>query len=341
MQPGLRNKQATFFLGLTLLAAVWTNVWTEHRFGDVFPKIYSVTYLPRGQMLDFLSIGFRETMADIIYLWAIQFYGSMENPLRAKYIHKIFELIAELDPLFVDAYRLGALICFFEEHRLEDCAIPILDLGLKNNPNSWEISVDAGYYYWLTAHQLVAYASTTLSADIPLTSTTDDIFTLSRLRASPSGTSPELYARLRKRYLDRAYNYFMHASRVPHAPLWTRSWLARLRGEAGNIREALAVWRAIYRTARKDSLTWKVARSHIHDLQLWLQAQEIQKWWTQFVRTMGRSPASLEELRNIGYTGPLRDPYGRPFRYNPVFNRIEPHPESLIFSGTVSRPYIW
>ncbi|GBC85012.1 hypothetical protein HRbin11_01453 [bacterium HR11] len=280
-------------LGLTFALQVAWNYHTERRFGAAFPTVYAVLYLPRGTLLDLISLGFRQALADVIYLWSIQFYGSYENPLRYQYIHKIYTLIAELDPLYRDPYRLAGLICVFEEHRLYDCALPILDLGLKNNPDAWEIAVDAGYYSWYQG-----------------------------------------------RDYKKAYEYFDKASRIPGAPPWTISWKARLKGEVGRLEDALALWRYVAETA-PDSFTGRVAKSHIHDLQLWIQAREIQQWVERFVALRGYVPQDLRALRSIGYRGPLTDPEGRPFRYNPQMARVEPHPDSLIFKTHLLRQRPW
>ncbi|MCS7312484.1 MAG: tetratricopeptide repeat protein [Acidobacteria bacterium] len=280
-------------LGLTFALQIAWNYRTERHFGAAFPTIYSVLYLPRGTLLDLISMGFRQTLADVIYLWSIQFYGSYENPIRYQYIHKIYTLIAELDPLYRDPYRLAGLICVYEERRLYDCALPILDLGLRNNPDAWEIAVDAGYYSWYQA-----------------------------------------------RDYKKAYEYFDKASRIPGAPPWTISWKARLKGEMGRLEDALALWRYVAETA-PDSFTGRVAQSHIHDLQLWIQAQEIQRWVDRFYQRYGFIPRDLTALRQIGYTGPLTDPEGRPFRYNPAMARVEPHPDSLIFQSHLFRQRVW
>lgn len=94
-------------------------------------------YLPNGKYLKILSIGHSNVVADLIYLWAIQYYSNYERKYRKQYIEHVFsEVITELDPHYVDAYWLGALILIVEGRDL-DAGLRLLEKGAALNPDNW------------------------------------------------------------------------------------------------------------------------------------------------------------------------------------------------------------
>ena len=94
-------------------------------------------YLPNGKFLRVASLGQAPLLADLIYIWAIQFYSNYEREDRFRYVNHVFsEVIAELDPHYVDAYWLGALILIVEDHDL-DGGLALLDQGFAANPEKW------------------------------------------------------------------------------------------------------------------------------------------------------------------------------------------------------------
>lgn len=111
------------------------------------PKIpgASVIYLPSGKYLKYATFGFSSLAADLIYLWAIQYYSTYTIVDRFKYLEHIFSVIAELDPHYQDPYEVGALIAIYEGKDLE-LALKILDLGLAKNPDQWIFPFQAGHY---------------------------------------------------------------------------------------------------------------------------------------------------------------------------------------------------
>jgi tetratricopeptide (TPR) repeat protein len=104
-----------------------------------------IIYIPSGKYLKFATFGFSSLMADLVYLWAIQYYGNEEISNRYDYLLHVFGIIAELDPRYIDPYEIGALIALYD---LRDVALAlkILDLGLEKNPAQWIFPFEAGHY---------------------------------------------------------------------------------------------------------------------------------------------------------------------------------------------------
>ena len=104
----------------------------------------SIIYIPSGKFLKYATFGYSALAADLIYLWAIQYYSTPTIDDRFDHLAHIFSIIAELDPHYVDPYEVGALIAVQEAHD-PGTAFRILDLGLEKNPDQWIFPFDAGH----------------------------------------------------------------------------------------------------------------------------------------------------------------------------------------------------
>jgi tetratricopeptide (TPR) repeat protein len=105
----------------------------------------SIIYLPSGKYLKYATFGYSSLLADLIYIWAIQYYSSYDIPDRFKYLEHIFSIISVLDPHYLDPYELGAMIAIYEAHDAE-LAFRILDMGYEKNPQEWIFPYIAGHY---------------------------------------------------------------------------------------------------------------------------------------------------------------------------------------------------
>ena len=105
----------------------------------------SVIYLPKAKYLKYVTFGYDEILADLVYIWAVQYYSNYSIFNRFQYLDHIFEVIAELDPSYVDPYDIGAIIAVYEAKDLA-LAFNILDRGLEKNPDEWLFPFMAGHY---------------------------------------------------------------------------------------------------------------------------------------------------------------------------------------------------
>jgi len=105
----------------------------------------SIIYIPSGKYLKYATFGYSSLAADLIYIWAIQYYSTYTVIDRFKYLEHIFSIIAELDPRSTDPYEVGALIAYYEAKDLK-LAYKIMDLGLEKNPDQWIFPFEAGHY---------------------------------------------------------------------------------------------------------------------------------------------------------------------------------------------------
>jgi tetratricopeptide (TPR) repeat protein len=107
------------------------------RMAHALPETEELLYLPNGKHLRIMSLGHASLLADLIYLWAIQHYSNYEQKQRQRYVEHVFaDVITELDPHYVDAYWLGALILVVESGDV-DAGIALLEKGADRNPDKW------------------------------------------------------------------------------------------------------------------------------------------------------------------------------------------------------------
>ena len=109
----------------------------------------SIIYVPSGKFLRYATFGFRSLAADVIYLWAIQYYSTPTIDDRFDHLDHIFAIINELDPRYQDPYEVGALIAVQEARDLR-AAFAILDRGAANNPDQWIYPFNAGHIALMT-----------------------------------------------------------------------------------------------------------------------------------------------------------------------------------------------
>ena len=126
---------ATLLVGT--LVGVATSARELERLEPARLRSAELLYLPNGRYLRALSLGHASLLADLIYLWAIQYYSEYGTQDRFRYVRHVFgDVIAELDPHYIDAYWLGAMILTVEAHDLPG-GLALLDRGIERNPDRW------------------------------------------------------------------------------------------------------------------------------------------------------------------------------------------------------------
>src|SRR5882672_209299 len=109
------------------------------------PGSHPLLYLPSGKYLHFVALGFDGLLADVIYLWSIQYYGNYQIQDRYSYLEHIYgDVISELDPHYLDPYLIGSLI-MNSEARQPEMALRLLDKGIARNPDRWILAFEAGF----------------------------------------------------------------------------------------------------------------------------------------------------------------------------------------------------
>lgn len=130
----------------TLVAATMAAEGRLHELTIARPAGSHLLYLPSGRYLRAIAPGYREVLADAIYLWSIQYYANYRPDERAKYLEHIYGgVITELDPHYQDPYVIGAMIMALEAEDVE-MALRLLEKGMEANPTNWLFPLEAGFY---------------------------------------------------------------------------------------------------------------------------------------------------------------------------------------------------
>ncbi len=130
---GRRRMGLCAVTGLLLAVLVQSRIEGVRRSSGVHPLLY----LPSGKYLRVMALGFDGLLADVLYLWSIQYYGNYDIRDRYDYLEHIYDqVITELDPHYLDPYLIGALI-MTSEARQPEMALRLLDKGFERNPDQW------------------------------------------------------------------------------------------------------------------------------------------------------------------------------------------------------------
>lgn len=132
------------------------------------PKLQRMSYLPDGNILKVAALGYREVVADVLWLQVIQAMGDKRvSTETGQWIYRALDVVTTLDPKFVRAYEAGAhALCTIvvmpeESNRL-------LEKGIRHNPQEWRLPFLLGFnlYFELGDNHKAAEAMT-LAARIP------------------------------------------------------------------------------------------------------------------------------------------------------------------------------
>ena len=138
-------------LGLILLAgsSVLLHLLDGQR--TAVARAEQLAYLPKGDYLKLAVLGYRQVVADLIWLQAVQHIGAKrDTQLGYTWTYHAVDVLTDLDPTFVPPYQATGLFLGVLVGRQEE-GLAILDKGIRHNPSSWHLPFLAGYvsYYEL------------------------------------------------------------------------------------------------------------------------------------------------------------------------------------------------
>jgi tetratricopeptide (TPR) repeat protein len=146
-KPAAARGSATLLLVLFLLGTCASFMALKRKTDSIARKKVpgsSIIYIPSGKFLKYATFGYSSLAADLIYIWAIQYYSTPTIDDRFNYLDHIFAIISELDPRYLDPYEVGAMIATNEARDIT-IAFKILDNGIEKNPKEWLLPFDAGH----------------------------------------------------------------------------------------------------------------------------------------------------------------------------------------------------
>jgi hypothetical protein len=140
---------ASFALAVTVHADVQTR-------REAFPPETDISYVPPAEQLKWMSVGYREALADLLWIRALVFAGEHIGKVDIEATDRFVDGITVLSPRFKRAYLWGGITAVYgasgtitRDH--VDRAIRIYRRGLERFPESHEMLYAAGM---LLTHQV-------------------------------------------------------------------------------------------------------------------------------------------------------------------------------------------
>jgi tetratricopeptide (TPR) repeat protein len=141
-----------------LLIGSLTALWPVQRALDLergpAAETSDVLYLPSGNLLRQLSVGYQALLADIYWTRVVQYFGRkrLAQSTRFDVLGPLLRITTDLDPRLIIAYRYGSV--FLAEKPPGGAgrpaeALELLRRGIVRNPQYWRLWEDLGFiYYW-------------------------------------------------------------------------------------------------------------------------------------------------------------------------------------------------
>ena len=142
-------------LALAAAAAVpFVQARVDATLGD-FRAQNEVLYLWKGSQVKRLVPGFEHLAADIYWLRTVQYFGGervFAKDKRFDLLYPLIEITTTLDPKMEIAYRYGAVF-LAEQFPIgagrPDLGIAVLERGVQNNPMSWRLRQELGFFHFV------------------------------------------------------------------------------------------------------------------------------------------------------------------------------------------------
>jgi hypothetical protein len=119
-----------------------------------FHELADALYLPSGETLRHVSLGYEGLLADIYWTRVVQYFGRkrLSHATRFELLGPLLRITTALDPHLLVAYRYGSI--FLAEKPpwgagQPEEALQLVRRGIVANPSYWRLWQDLGFiYYW-------------------------------------------------------------------------------------------------------------------------------------------------------------------------------------------------
>ncbi len=108
-----------------------------------------LAYYPSGRSLGPATLGHAETVADLAWLRAVQYYGEHRHTdNQFVHLYHVFDILTSLAPRFESAYVFGAF-ALAQEGADFPLAEKLMMKGLDRNPASGRLAFELGFLYYV------------------------------------------------------------------------------------------------------------------------------------------------------------------------------------------------
>jgi hypothetical protein len=130
---------------------------------EQFPADQDVLYLPPAHYLGAMSFGYREALADLIWIRAVIFAGDRVGAANYSWIMEYLEAIYTLAPEFRRPYAWGGVAFIYSggavDRGMVDRALQLYDRALEHFPEDHELLFAAGMLLTRDVQMLPGYTS--------------------------------------------------------------------------------------------------------------------------------------------------------------------------------------
>ncbi len=111
-----------------------------------------LSYLPKGDYLKVAVLGYRQLVADLIWLQVVQQLGERSQTVAGyRWAFHAVDVLTDLDPKFAFAYQAaGSILSVWA--RLPKESNVLLAKGMRHNPDVWQLPFFLGYNYYFELH---------------------------------------------------------------------------------------------------------------------------------------------------------------------------------------------
>lgn len=108
----------------------------------------SFLYLPKGDYLKPLALGYDQVLADLLWVKTVAYFGShYMSDQKYPWLYHMLTLIIDLDPRFDFPYYFGGIVLSLEASQIEH-ANSILERGIQAYPEKWEYPFYIGFNHY-------------------------------------------------------------------------------------------------------------------------------------------------------------------------------------------------
>lgn len=104
-------------------------------------------YLPSGKGLHFISFGFRNILANVLWFNAINYFGKhYATDRNFKWLGHMCNLVTDLNPRALHVYHFGGMMLAWEAN-LPESSVELVTKGIKHLPSDWSLMYLRGFTY--------------------------------------------------------------------------------------------------------------------------------------------------------------------------------------------------
>jgi hypothetical protein len=150
------SRRTTVISSLLLVLCLSGSALLLHRLDRIRSRatLEEVLYVPSPKVLHRLSLGYDGLLADVYWTRAVQYFGIHHHSDAEHYalLAPLLEITTTLDPHLTVAYEFGANFLAPKPPNgagMPDRAIQLVDYGIRNNPNEWQLYYELGFIYYV------------------------------------------------------------------------------------------------------------------------------------------------------------------------------------------------